>query len=350
MSEGGQRDSGDSFRAFWLTLLLLNLGLIAAGAVYATQNDIAPALAIPVVAAFLVQASLFWVPGFPRVRRWIEQRLSPGYLALCLALASLAAYLIYAIPCGVFSWEGFAFVASLAFLIAFIYVVAPPRSASGRPAAAKLEWQDVAVAAALAYPWVSGLGSPFHDIYPSPGPAIPRLDYLGKLMLVALGTMAFLSLRRLPRTGYRFAISREDFLAGARNFALFVPAGAVVALSTGFLSWGPQPLGSWIDAAEFAGNALGIYLAVALPSEMYFRGVLQNLLAARLGRPQLALLITSALFGLSHLGRGFPNWEYAAVTAVLGWFCGRAYAQRQSVVAAGVTHTLAVLARRYLFE
>jgi membrane protease YdiL (CAAX protease family) len=83
---------------------------------------------------------------------------------------------------------------------------------------------------------------------------------------------------------------------------------------------------------------------------MYFRGVLQNLLAARLGRPQLALLITSALFGLSHLGRGFPNWEYAAVTAVLGWFCGRAYAQRQSVVASGVTHALAVLARRFLFQ
>ncbi|MEX2300117.1 MAG: CPBP family intramembrane glutamic endopeptidase [Bryobacterales bacterium] len=358
MSEGGQRESGDSFRVFWLTLLLLNLGLIAGGAVYATQNDVATSLAIPVVAAFLVQASLFWVPGFPQIRRWLEQRLSPAYLALSLALASLAPYLIYAIPCGVFTWGGFAFVAGLCFLIAFIYVVAPPRSASsssllppsGPPAAAVLEWQDVVAAAALAYPWVSGLGSPFHNIYPSPGPAIPRLDYLGKLMLVALGTMAFLSLRRLPRTGYRFAISREDFLAGVRNFALFVPAGALVALSTGFLRWGPQPVGSWIDAAEFAGNALGIYLAVALPSEMYFRGVLQNLLAARLGRPQLALLITSALFGLSHLGRGFPNWEYAAVTAVLGWFCGRAYAQRQSVVAAAVTHTLAVLARRYLFE
>lgn len=342
MSEGGQRENGDSFRIFWLTLLLLNLGLIAGGTVYASRNGIDPALAVPVVAAFLVQASLFWVPGFPQARRWLERRFTPPRLALFLALASLAPYLIYSIPSGVFTWGGCAFVAGLCFLISFVFVVAPVRSDA-------LEWQDLLVVAALAYPWVSGLGSPFHDIYPSPGPGIPRLDYLGKLMLVVLGTMAFLSLRRLPRTGFRFAFGGEDFLAGLRNFLLFVPPGAALALSTGFLTWGPQPIDSWIYPAEFAAGILGIYLAVALPSEMFFRGVLQNLLAARLGRPRLALLITSALFGLSHLGRGFPNWEYAAVTAVLGWFCGRAYAQRQSVVAAAVTHTLAVLARRYLF-
>jgi membrane protease YdiL (CAAX protease family) len=106
---------------------------------------------------------------------------------------------------------------------------------------------------------------------------------------------------------------------------------------------------SWTYPVEVAGNALGIYLAVALPAEMYFRGVLQNLLAARLGHPQLSLWIASVLFGLSHLGRGFPNWRYAVVTTLLGWLCGRAYMRRQSVVAAGVTHSLAVLARRFLY-
>jgi hypothetical protein len=343
VAEGGQREAGESFRAFWLTLLLLNAGLAIGGAVYASQNAIPPALAVPVVAAFLVQASLFWAPGFPQVRRWLEERLSPANLALGLALVSLSPYLIYAVPCGVFSWGGFAFVAGLCFLIAFVFVLAPARSDA-------LGWQDLVVTAALAYPWVSGLGSPFHDIYPSPGTGIPRLDYLGKLMLVVLGTMAFLSLRRLPRTGYRFAISREDFEAGLRNFLLFVVPGAAVALSTGFLRWGPQPIDSWADPFVFLANVLGIYLAVALPSEMFFRGVLQNLLAERLGRPQLALLVSSALFGLSHLGRGFPNWEYSALTLVLGWFCGRAYFQRQSVVAAAVTHTIAVLAGRYLFH
>jgi membrane protease YdiL (CAAX protease family) len=168
-------------------------------------------------------------------------------------------------------------------------------------------------------------------------------------MLVAVGTMAFLSLRRLPRTGYRLAINRADFLTGLGHFLAFVAPAAIVALPTGFVRWGPQPVDGWMYPVELAGNALGIYLAVALPSEMFFRGVLQNLLAARLGNPHLALALASVLFGLSHLGRGFPNWKYAAVTALLGWFCGRAYSQRQSVVAAAVTHTLAVMARRFLF-
>jgi len=340
--QGGQRESGDSLRAFWLTLLLLNLGLITGGAVYAAQNAIPASAAVPVVAAFLVQASLFLVPGFPRVRSWLENRLPPVRLAWLLFLASLAPYLIYALPCDVFSWQGFALLAGLGFLIAFLFVWAPPRSDA-------LSWQDVVVAAALAYPWVSGLGSPFRDIYPSPAPGVPPLDYLGKLMLVALGTMAFLSLRRLPRTGYRVAVSREDLLSGLRHFLMFAPPAAVLALTIGFLRWGPEPADRWTYPFEFAGNALGIYLAVALPSEMYFRGVLQNLLAARLQRPQLALAIASLLFGLSHLGRGFPNWRYAVVATLLGWFCGRAYAQRRSVVAASVTHALAVLARRYLF-
>jgi hypothetical protein len=340
--QGGQRKDVASFRAFWLTLLAVNLGLIAGGAVYATQNAIAASAAVPVIAAFLVQASLFVVPGFPQVRTWLENRLRPARLASALFVASLIPYLIYAIPGGVFSWSGFAFLAGLCLLIAFVFVWAPPASDA-------LCWQDAAVLAALAYPWVSGLGSPFAVIYPSPAEGIPPLDYLGKLMLAALGTMAFLCLRRLPRTGYRFAISREDFQAGLVHFLLFVPPAAALSIAIGFLHWGPEPVDGWTYPVELAGNALGIHLAVALPAEMYFRGVLQNLLAARLRHPQLALWIASVVFGLSHLGRGFPNWRYAAVTTLLGWFCGRVYARRRSVVAAGVTHSLAVLARRYLF-
>ncbi len=342
MSQEGQPNPYASFRAFWLTLLLLDLGLVAGGMVYAAEKAIAAPVAVPVIAAFVLQASLFVVPGFPEVRHWFEYHLAPGHLALGLALVSLIPYLIYAIPCGVFSWGGFAFLGALCFLISFVFVWTPPSLNA-------LMWQDIVVIAALAYPWVSGLGSPLHEIFPSPAPGVPRLDYLGKLMLVTVGAMAYLSLRRLPRTAYRFAISRDDFLSGLRQFLIFVPPAGLLALSIGFVRWGPHFSPRWTYPFEIAGNALGIYLAVALPSEMFFRGVVQNLLAERLESPRLAMLIASVLFGLSHLGRGFPNWRYAAVTTLLGWFCGRAYHQRRSVVAASVTHTLAVLARRFLF-
>jgi membrane protease YdiL (CAAX protease family) len=337
--EGGQRESGESFRAFWLALLALNLGLLAAGLVYADRNGISALLAVPIIAAFLIQASLFLPPGFPRVRSWIENRLPPPRLALFLVLAYPAPYLIYSIPCGVFSWQGFALLLALCVLISFLFVWAPPRSEA-------LCWQDGVVMAALAYPMVSGLGSPFADIYLSPAPEVPPLDILGKLMLAPLGATAFLSLRRLPRTGYRFAISREDFLTGIRNFLWFVPPGAALSIAIGFVRWGPQPVDGWTYPFELAANAVGVYAAVALAEEMYFRGVFQNLLAARIASTRVAILVTSVLFGLSHLGRG---WRHALVTVLLGWFCGRAYEQRHSVVASGVTHTLVVLARRYLF-
>jgi membrane protease YdiL (CAAX protease family) len=322
-----------------LTLLALNLGLLTGGVVYAGRQGIPASVAVPVIAAFLVQASLFLLPGFPQVRSWIEGRLPPPRLALFLALAYPLPYLIYSIPGGVFSWTGFAFVLGLCVLISFLFVWAPPRSQA-------LCWQDAVVMAALAYPMVSGLGSPFEGIYLSPAPEAPTLDILGKLMLAPLGAMAFLSLRRLQRTGYRFAISREDFLSGLRYFLWFVPPGAALSIAIGFVQWGPRPVDAWTYPFELAGNALGVYAAVALAEEMYFRGVLQNLLAARIGHAQVALLLTSLLFGLSHLGRG---WRHALVTVLLGWFCGRAYEQRQSVVASSVTHTLVVLARRYLF-
>jgi membrane protease YdiL (CAAX protease family) len=96
---------------------------------------------------------------------------------------------------------------------------------------------------------------------------------------------------------------------------------------------------------------LGLYLAVALPEEMFFRGILQNLLRESLRQPWLARIAAAAVFGCSHLGnRGFPNWRYTLVAGVAGWFYGRAYDQERSVVAAAVVHALVILTWRVFFE
>ena len=49
--------------------------------------------------------------------------------------------------------------------------------------------------------------------------------------------------------------------------------------------------------------------------ELYFRGIIQNLLTPGLGAP-VAQLIASLLFDL-------PRERYALVAAVAGWFYGR---------------------------
>jgi membrane protease YdiL (CAAX protease family) len=134
--------------------------------------------------------------------------------------------------------------------------------------------------------------------------------------------------------------------AGLKYYLLFLPAGAALALGIGFVTWEPRLPANWFFPLELLANIVGVYAVVALAEELYFRGVLQNLLTARFGRPEVMIVVVGALFGLAHLGRG---WRYAAVAAVAGLFYGRAYQQTRSVVASSVTHTLVVITRRFLF-
>ena len=71
-----------SLRGFGLTLLLLNSGLIVAAAVYAVQYDIPASVAIPIAAAFLLEASVYLVAGVPSARARLEQRFSPTQIAI----------------------------------------------------------------------------------------------------------------------------------------------------------------------------------------------------------------------------------------------------------------------------
>ena len=333
-----------SLRGFGLALLLLNSGLVIAASVYAVRHDIPASVAIPIAAAFLLEASVYLVAGFPNARARLEQRFSSAQIALMAWAVSVASYLVYAVPTGVFSFPSAAKLAILYGLIAGLFLLAPPRGEG-------LGWADAVVLAALAYPMVSGVSTVFREIYISPHPEIPRLDALGKIMLVPLGAIVFLSIRKVAGTGFRFALSADDLKTGVKNYLLFLPVGIPLALATGFVRWNPTAIDHWTYVPMVVGNMLGIYLVIGLGEELYFRGLIQNLVARRGISPWAAQLFTSVLFGAAHLGRrGFPNWEFAAVAAVAGWFYGRAYVAHNSVPAAALTHTLVALTWRFLFE
>lgn len=344
MADGAHPSRKQSPRPFWLTLILLNAGLIIAAFIAADRLDVPARLAVPVAAAFLVQISACLIPLFPAVRSLLEDLFSPASLASLLVATALVPYLIYSLPSGVFSLKSFATLLAFSSAVAFVYVLAPPREH-------RLTWQDVTVLVLLAYPMVSGLSDMFREIYPTPGGNIPGDVYaIGKIMLIPLGAMVFLSLRPLRGTRYQLAISRSDFTAGLKNYLLFLPIGIPLSLAIGFAHWGPRTFDSWTDPFEIAGGAAGLYVAVALSEELYFRGVIQNLLAATLKRPGLAQALVAILFGLAHISRGgFPNWSYVLMAAVAGWFYGRVYSQTNSVVAAAVTHTLVAVTHAFVF-
>ena len=331
-------------RGFGLALLLLNGGLIAAAAVYAARRGIPLSIAVPIAAAFLLEASAYLVPGFPEARLRLENRFSPKWIAAMAWAVSVAPYLVYSIPTGVFSPAAAAQLALLCGFIAGMFLIAPPRGES-------LGLADAAVLAALAYPMVSGASTLFRDIYVSPHPAVPRLDVMGKVMLIPLGAITFLSIRKVSKTGFRFKASLSDLKIGVRNYLLFLPIGLPLAWAIGFVRWSPAPMDHWTFVPVLLAHMLGIYSVIGLGEELYFRGLIQNLLARGPLPPRAGQLIAAVLFGAAHLGRrGFPNWKYAVVASAAGWFYGRAYAASHSAPAAAVTHTLVVLTWRFLFE
>ena len=322
----------------------MNASLVAAGIILASRYQVSAAIAVAIVLAFLLQVSVYLVAGFPQVRAALESRFTPGQLAGLLAVFSVGPYLIYSVPTGAFSLLGLAKLSALVGVICVPFLVAPSSDK-------RLGWQDIVVLLALAYPMISGLSPMFREIYRSPIPEVTKLDFLGKMMLVPLGATVFLSIRKLPGAGFRLAVSANDVKVGLKNYLLFLPIGIPLAMVTGFTRWSPKAIDQWTYVPELLGNTLGVYVFLALGEELYFRGILQNLLTRHLGSAPAAQIIASIFYAMSHISsRHFPNWEYAAVTLVLGWFCGRAYVQTQSIVAAAVTHTLVVVSLRFLFE
>jgi uncharacterized protein len=81
------------------------------------------------------------------------------------------------------------------------------------------------------------------------------------------------------------------------------------------------------------------FLLVAIPEEIFFRGVLQNLLETRLGQ-RSALLLASLLFGLGHFNKGAAfNWRYVLLATIAGIFYGRAWRAQRHLLASIITHT-----------
>jgi membrane protease YdiL (CAAX protease family) len=311
---------------FRAALLIGWILLGAAGLLYARERGIPAWAALPVLAAFLLEYSFYLVPGFEQLR----ERLAGPRLPWLLAASAVAPYLIYSIGTGQFQWAALAKLAVLALIVSFWYVVLPAGAAA-----------DIGLLCLLA---AVLLGKYFKPIYPRP---LPRLDVsvLGQLALIHISAMALLVQRRVAGTGFGFLPRKEDWAIGVRHFFYFLPVGLPVALAIGAFRLGPVA-----PAWKIAGTFFGILWVVALSEEFFFRGFLQQQLTKWIGSAHAGLAITSVLFGLVHLGfRGFPNWRFALVAGLSGWFYGRAFQQAHSIRASMVTHALVVTTWRALF-
>ncbi|MGA7539193.1 MAG: CPBP family intramembrane glutamic endopeptidase [Steroidobacteraceae bacterium] len=229
-------------------------------------------------------------------------------------------YLLIAVPIGEFS-DGslllyFAFPAVLAAILEYL------------PPAEKLGWQDVIVLAALGcaveYGWLQRSIS--H----------PGLGMASKFLLTEVALYLYLVQRRLPGVGFDLRLRLRDLAIGVCEWAFFVPIGIGLGFALGFLRFHDR----LPAAGTFAGTLLVTFLFVAIPEELFFRGLVQNLLETRLSRGQ-ALALASIIFGLSHYIHGpVFNWRYVILATIAGVFYGRAWRRDRRLGASAISHTL----------
>ena len=240
-----------------------------------------------------------------------------------LAATAVVPYLAYSIPTRCFDAFDCYRLAGLAVTLSFWYLVFP-----------LVMWSDLLFLLAPSLVMILKL---LKQIYRSPLPRM-QLDILGHLMLIHVAALAILVLRGLQGVKPGLLPSRREAWIGLRSFLLFLPVGfGLVWLLHMKMRTAPFPL--WYGAGIFA----GAYLVTAFSEELALRGVLQQHLSRVLGIWP-ALVIASAVFGLTHLSFGvFPNWHLVVLAGAAGLFYGWAYQETGSIRASMVTHALTVV-------
>ncbi len=229
-------------------------------------------------------------------------------------------YLFYALPLGDFQWR-FAFALALT-----------PVALSGllelAHKAQKLLWQDTVVLFALALLLELRV---FRGAWPHPG-----LGSLPKLYLCDVALYLYLVVRDLKGVGYSLMPNVSAFAIGVREWLYFLPFAFGLGFALHFISFHPRVH----SAAHIAAEVLVTYLLTAVPEELFYRGLLQNLLEPHLGGFR-ALTVASLMFGLSHFHKSAAfNWRYVLLASIAGIFYGRAWRARRQLLASSVTHTL----------
>ena len=294
-------------------LLAMRIGIARSGIAASLDGQLRPALL-----SFALLLAPLWFFGFG-LGEWLAQRVrSPWSRVVFPALLGLP-YLVFAFPAGTLRWP---ITVVVVLLPAILSAVVNSCSSS-----AKLVWQDAVVLGALAAVYLLRLLTPAWPY--------PKLSVLPKLYVADLALYLYIVVRKLDGVGYSLVPSRHTFLVGLREWVYFLPLGIGLGTVLRFIHFHARVP----PAMSLLISVLITFLLVAVPEEMFFRGILQNLLETRLG-PQGALVLAAVLFGLAHFNKAATfNWRYVVLATIAGIFYGRAWRVRRQVLASSITHT-----------
>ena len=225
---------------------------------------------------------------------------------------------------GDFRWWAYGRVFAFAALPFGLFAVAPVRHRE------RMNWQDGLVLLWILTPVLFGrIGGIWN---------VPvNLDFMSRVFLTAVGAWSFLIIRGLSDSGYDFRFSRTILGDASISLVCFTVIAIPLGFALHFITWNSH----WRGPRAFAFDYLTIFLFIAMAEELFFRGLLQNLLEGSFRSRGWAQACASLLFGLSHIRHApAPNWRYVILASVAGWFYGWAYRKHRSLMASATTHAL----------
>lgn len=250
------------------------------------------------------------------VRRWAtSDRCAPVKLALGL----IGLYLIYAVGTDCFAWEAFGR------LSAFVMV----------PAALVTTKQTWAAALAVVAIWIPFDTGLLKSIWA--WPAGEGAYVFNTALAVVLAVALFAGYRREDGLNTRFTWRARDLKVAALGLVGFLLIALPFGFVTDFITFNPK-----IEPVMLIVRPLGILFFIAIPEELLFRGLVQNLLEKKLGKPLVALAIASVFFGLTHYNNGpvelRPDWRYIVLATIAGGFYGGTYIRTRTLFAPALVH------------
>src|SRR5580704_844537 len=277
---------------------------VTAASIVALVIELAPVLAFGLAAERMAR----------RVQRW------PVAARIAFPVLHVVPYVLVSVSQHIFRWQWFALYAGLPVATAWLL------SQAAADAEQRGNWRDAII--------LLGLGLAvdlrwFDAAWPN------GLRALNELLLVDIGLYGFLAIRQLGGVGFDFHLRWSDWKSGLRELVFFTPLVLTLGLALGFIH--PHTNRPAVGMAVL--RWVLIFFFTALPEELFFRGWVQNLLERWMGR-RGALVIASALFGLSHFNKRSAhfNWRYVLLAAIAGMFYGRAWRERRRVPASTITH------------
>lgn len=182
-----------------------------------------------------------------------------------------------------------------------------------------------------------------------PRPAQGFLHSVAYGIAILLGLVLFAGFRAIP--GMKFNVPRraQDYWLPLAGFAIVAPVLTAAGMALGFL---PPPHAPAASSSRMV-SAMGlIFVGTALPEEILFRSLIQNLIMLRFGANTRTLLVAAFIFGCAHLDNGpqpLPNWRYMILATIAGVAYGVVFRKASSVVSSAALHMLVDWTKHFFF-